>query len=178
MALPNERQLKFNSYKTAKSLMEAIKESFGDLNLKLLRRLPSEWKTHTLIRRNKPDLETLSMDDLYNNLKIYKAEVMGSSSITYNTQNIAFVSSNNTNSTNKAVNIAHGVYAASSKTNASNLPNDDSLSDVMIYTFFTSYSHSLQLDNEDLKQIDLDDLEEIDLKWQMAMLTMRARKFL
>nr|GEY94953.1 hypothetical protein [Tanacetum cinerariifolium] len=35
-----------------------------------------------------------------------------------------------------------------------------------------------QLDNEDLKQIDVDDLEEMDLKWQMAMLTMRARRFL
>nr|GEU91889.1 hypothetical protein [Tanacetum cinerariifolium] len=89
MALPNEHQLKFNSYKTAKSLMEAIEKRF------------------------KPDLETLSMDDLYNNLKIYEAEVMSS-----------------------------------------------------------------QLDNEDLKQIDPDDLEEIDLKWQMAMLTMRARRFL
>ncbi|GJZ45391.1 ribonuclease H-like domain-containing protein [Tanacetum coccineum] len=32
--------------------------------------------------------------------------------------------------------------------------------------------------NEDLKQIDPDDLEEMDLKWQMAMLTMRARRFL
>nr|GEX35889.1 ribonuclease H-like domain-containing protein [Tanacetum cinerariifolium] len=36
----------------------------------------------------------------------------------------------------------------------------------------------IKLDNEDLKQIDVDDLEEIDLKWQMDMLTMRARKFL
>nr|GEX12894.1 reverse transcriptase domain-containing protein [Tanacetum cinerariifolium] len=48
-----------------------------DLNLKLLRSLPSEWKTHTLIWRNKPDLETLSMGELYNNLKIYEVEVMG-----------------------------------------------------------------------------------------------------
>ncbi|GJV05561.1 ribonuclease H-like domain-containing protein [Tanacetum coccineum] len=39
-------------------------------------------------------------------------------------------------------------------------------------------SNSSQLDNEDLKQIDPDDLEEIDLKWQMAMLTMRAMRFL
>nr|GFC78485.1 hypothetical protein [Tanacetum cinerariifolium] len=37
-------------------------------------------------------------------------------------------------------------------------------------------SNSSQLDNEDLKQIDPDDLEEIDLKWQMVMLTMRARR--
>nr|GEU74982.1 hypothetical protein [Tanacetum cinerariifolium] len=104
MALLNEHQLKFNSYKSAKSLMEAIEKRFGegldqiydrlqnlisqleiheetisqkDLKLKLLRSLPSEWKTNALIWRNKPDLETLSMDDLYNNLKIYKAEVMG-----------------------------------------------------------------------------------------------------
>nr|GEZ40427.1 hypothetical protein [Tanacetum cinerariifolium] len=131
-----------------------------DMNMKLLRSLPSEWKTHTLIWRNKPDLKTLSMDDLYNNLKIYEGEVMGSLSTTQKTQNIDFVSSNNTNSTNKAVNAAHGVSAASSKTNASNLPNVDSLSDAVIYSFFASQSNSPQLDNEDLKQIDLFDLEE------------------
>nr|GFC58077.1 ribonuclease H-like domain-containing protein [Tanacetum cinerariifolium] len=71
--------------------------------------------------------------------------------------------------TNKAVNTAHGVSAASSKTNASNLPNVDSLNDAVIYSFCASQSNSSQLDNEDLKQIDPDDLEEIDLKWQMAM---------
>ncbi|GJV73693.1 retrovirus-related pol polyprotein from transposon TNT 1-94, partial [Tanacetum coccineum] len=36
----------------------------------------------------------------------------------------------------------------------------------------------LQLDNEDLQQIHPDDLEEMDLRWQMAMLTMRAMRFL
>nr|GEY87238.1 hypothetical protein [Tanacetum cinerariifolium] len=118
------------------------------------------------------------MDDLYNNLKIYEAEVIRSSSTSQNTQNIDFVSSNNTDSTNKAVNTAHGVFAANSKTNASNIPNVDSLSDALIYSFFASQSNSLQLDNEDLKQIDLDDLEEMHLKWQMAMLIMRARRFL
>nr|GEV21724.1 ribonuclease H-like domain-containing protein [Tanacetum cinerariifolium] len=41
-----------------------------------------------------------------------------------------------------------------------------------------SQSTSSQLDNEDLKQIDVDDLEEMDLRWQMAILTMRARMFL
>ncbi|GJT52116.1 ribonuclease H-like domain-containing protein, partial [Tanacetum coccineum] len=118
------------------------------------------------------------MDDLYNNLKIYKAEVMGSSSTSQNTQNIAFVSSNITGSTNEAVKTAHGVSAANSKANASTLPNVDSLSDAVIYSFFTSQSNSSQLNNDDLKQIDPDDLEEMDLKWQMAMLTIRARRFL
>nr|GEZ04956.1 putative reverse transcriptase domain-containing protein [Tanacetum cinerariifolium] len=78
----------------------------------------------------------------------------------------------------KTVNAAHGVFVASSMTNASNLPNIDSISDAVIYSFFASQSNSPQLDNEDLKQINHDDLEEIDLKWQMAMLTMRARRFL
>nr|GEW10911.1 putative ribonuclease H-like domain-containing protein [Tanacetum cinerariifolium] len=58
------------------------------------------------------------------------------------------------------------------------LPNVDNLSDVVIYSFFASQSNSPQLDNDDLKQIDADDLEEMDLKWQMAMLTMRAKRFL
>ncbi|GJR02683.1 hypothetical protein Tco_0525667 [Tanacetum coccineum] len=189
MALPNEHQLKFNTYKCAKTLMEAIEKRFGgnkeskktqktllkqqyenfngsssegldqtydrlqklisqleilgetisqkDMNLKFLRSLPSEWKTHTLIWRNKPDLDTLSMDDLYNNLKIYETKVKGSSSSNQNSQNVAFVSSNNTDSSNQA----HG----------SNSTNTDSMSDFVIYSFFTNQSNSLQLDNEDLQ---------------------------
>nr|GEV40970.1 hypothetical protein [Tanacetum cinerariifolium] len=54
----------------------------------------------------------------------------------------------------------------------------DNLSDAVIYSFFANQSNSSQFDNDDLKQIDADDLEEMDLKWQMAMLTMRARRFL
>nr|GFD58680.1 ribonuclease H-like domain-containing protein [Tanacetum cinerariifolium] len=70
------------------------------------------------------------------------------------------------------------VFATSVKVHVSALPNVDTLSNVVIYSFFASQSNSPQLDNDDLKQIDVDNLEEIDLKWQMAMLTMRARRFL
>ncbi|GKC96058.1 hypothetical protein Tco_1161500 [Tanacetum coccineum] len=118
MALLNKEQLKFYSYKDAKLLMEAIEKSSetmdqtfdrlqklisqleiqgeviaqGDMNLKLLRSLPSEWKTRALIWRNKVEIETISLDDLYNNLKIYELELTGSSSISQNSQNVAFVS--------------------------------------------------------------------------------------
>nr|GFB60000.1 ribonuclease H-like domain-containing protein [Tanacetum cinerariifolium] len=51
-----------------------------DVNLKFLQSIPSEWKTHTLIWRNKVDLEEQSLDDLFNSLKIYEAEVKHSSS--------------------------------------------------------------------------------------------------
>nr|GFA93802.1 hypothetical protein [Tanacetum cinerariifolium] len=149
-----------------------------DINFKFLRSLPSEWKTHTLIWRNKVDLEEKSLDDLFNNLKIYEAEVKGLSPSSQNTQNIAFVSSNNTNNINESVTGAPSISAASFKATVSTLLNVDSLSDAVIYSFFASQSNSPQLDNKDLKQIDHNDLEEMDLKWQMAMLTMRSWRFL
>nr|GEY29781.1 hypothetical protein [Tanacetum cinerariifolium] len=73
---------------------------------------------------------------------------------------------------------AASVSAVSAKIPVSALLNVDTLSNAVIYSFFASQSNSPQLDNDDLKQIDADDLEEIDLKWQMAMLTVRARRFL
>ncbi|GJV25072.1 reverse transcriptase domain-containing protein [Tanacetum coccineum] len=59
-----------------------------------------------------------------------------------------------------------------------NLTTIDNLSDAVICAFFASQPNSPQLDNEDLQQIHLDDLEEMDLRWQMAMLTIKERRFL
>ncbi|GKC06606.1 putative ribonuclease H-like domain-containing protein [Tanacetum coccineum] len=141
-----------------------------DTNLKLLRRLPSAWNNIALIMRNKSDLDTLSMVDLYNNLRVYESEIKGQSNSSSDSQNVAFVSSENTSSTNEAVNTAHEVSIASSQGQASSLTYAD---DVM-FSFFANQSNSLQLDNKDLEQIDTDDLEEKDLKWQVAMLTMKV----
>nr|GEU82240.1 putative ribonuclease H-like domain-containing protein [Tanacetum cinerariifolium] len=80
--------------------------------------------------------------------------------------------------TNEIVSTVSNVSAASAKFPVSALPNVDTLSNSIIYSFFASQSNSLQLDNDDLKKIDADDLKEMDLKWQMAMLTVRARRFL
>ncbi|GJW26705.1 ribonuclease H-like domain-containing protein, partial [Tanacetum coccineum] len=232
MGIPNEHQLKFNSIKDAKKLLEAVEKRFGgnaatrktqrnllkqqyenftapssemldqtfdrlqklvsqlelldeklsqeDVNQKLLRSLSPEWNTHAVVWRNKADLDTMSMDDLYNNLKVYEPEVKGMSSSSSSTQNMAFVSSsnNNTSSTNEAVNTAHGVSTASTQVNAANSTNIDNLSDAVICAFFASQPNSPQLVHEDLQQIHPDDMEEMDLRWQMAMLTMRARRFL
>ncbi|GJW71201.1 ribonuclease H-like domain-containing protein [Tanacetum coccineum] len=194
MALPNKDQLKFHSYKDAKLLMEAIEKRLQklitqleiqgevitqeDMNLKLLRSLPSEWKTHALIWRNKQEIETISLDDLYNNLKIYEPEISGSSSTSQNPQNVAFVSSNSTNSnssTNEADNTAYGVSAAHTQSNPT---SGDNLSDAVICAFLASQPNSPQLSQEDLEQINPDDLEEMDLQWEMAMLTIRARRFI
>ncbi|GKC35975.1 ribonuclease H-like domain-containing protein [Tanacetum coccineum] len=156
------------------------KLSQEDVNQKLLRSLSPEWNTHAVVWRNKADLDTMSMDDLYNNLKVYEPEVKGMSSSSSSTQNMAFVSSSNNNnsSTNEAINTAHGVSTASTQVNAANSTNIDNLSDAVICAFFASQPNSPQLVHEDLQQIHPDDMEEMDLRWQMAMLTMRARRFL
>ncbi|GJY85486.1 hypothetical protein Tco_0499512 [Tanacetum coccineum] len=177
MGIPNEHQLKFNSIKDAKSLLQAIEKSsevldltFGrlqklisqleihgesisqeDVNQKFLRSLSLERNTHTIVWRNKPEIDTLSLDDLYNNLKIYEPKVKGTSSSISNIQNVAFVSSDSTSSTNGAVNTAHGATTASTQATAVKSTTIDNLSDVVICAFFASQPNSPQLDNEDLQ---------------------------
>ncbi|GJX79665.1 hypothetical protein Tco_0327814 [Tanacetum coccineum] len=159
MGIPNEHQLKFSSIKDTKLLPEAIKKRFGekhsqeDVNQKLLRSLSPEWNTHAVVWRNKADLDIMSMDDLYNNLKVYELEVKGISSSSSSTQNMAFVSSsnNNTSSSNEAVNAAHGVTTASTQLNTAYSTNIDNLSDAIICSFFASQPNSPQLAHEDLQ---------------------------
>nr|GEW10671.1 ribonuclease H-like domain-containing protein [Tanacetum cinerariifolium] len=102
---------------------------------------------HTIVWKNKLKINTLSLDDLFNNLKAYESEFMGTSTSTTNSHNVAFLSSSSTNSTTRAVNTAHGVNNASTQGAA------DSSTTVK-------------------------NLKEIDLRWNIAMLTMRARRFL
>ncbi|GJR72871.1 hypothetical protein Tco_0085236 [Tanacetum coccineum] len=104
MALPNEHQLTFDQYVDAQSMFAAIKARFGgneatkktqkallkqqlailgvvtppeDLNVKFLRSLPSEWDTHVVVWMNKPDFDTIGLDDLYNNFKIVEQKHEG-----------------------------------------------------------------------------------------------------
>nr|GEY53652.1 ribonuclease H-like domain-containing protein [Tanacetum cinerariifolium] len=163
MALPDKHHLKFNIHKDAKTLMEAIEQRFmigcrslsvslkflknlsqEDINLKFLKSLPTEWMTHTLIWRNKTDFEEQSLNDLFNSLKIYEAEVKSSFTTSTSTQNIAFVSSN-TDSTNEPVSAVASVFGASAKIPVSALPNVDSLSNAVIYSFFASQSNRRNL---------------------------------
>ncbi|GJR92427.1 ribonuclease H-like domain-containing protein [Tanacetum coccineum] len=133
---------------------------------------------HTIVWRNKPEIETLSLDNLFNNLKAYESEVKGTSSSTTNSHNVAFQSFSSINSATREVNTAQGVNTASTRGAADSSTTVENLSDVVIYSFFASQPSIPQLDNEDLQQIHPDDLEEMDLRWNIAMLTMRARRFL
>ncbi|GJS86023.1 ribonuclease H-like domain-containing protein [Tanacetum coccineum] len=143
-----------------------------ELNLKFLRSLPSEWNTHVVVWRNKPNLDTMSFDDLYNNFKIDKLEVKRttSSSLSSTYQNMVFVSS--PSSTNE-VNTAYGVSTANTQVSpvitqvstSSTQVSTANLSDATVYAFLASEPNGSQLVHEDLEQIYEDDLEEMDLKW-------------
>ncbi|GJS78127.1 hypothetical protein Tco_0728008 [Tanacetum coccineum] len=106
----------FNRLQKIVSQLAILGENISqeDLNLKFLRSLPSEWNTHVVVWRNKPDLDTMSFDDLYNNFKIVEQEVKGtaSSSSSSSSQNMAFVSS--PSSTNE-VNTTYGVSTANTQ---------------------------------------------------------------
>nr|GEW58989.1 uncharacterized mitochondrial protein AtMg00810-like [Tanacetum cinerariifolium] len=145
-----------------------------DANQKFLRSLHSSWSQVSLIMRNKPGVDTLNFDGLYNNLRVFESDVKGSTGSSFSTQNVAFVSSDNTSSTNE-VNTAFGVSTSSghnSQKEGSTLYTDE-----LMYSFFANQSSGLQPDHEDLKQVDEFDLEEMDLKWQVAMISTRLKKF-
>ncbi|GJY69927.1 hypothetical protein Tco_0472909 [Tanacetum coccineum] len=123
MALPNEHQLTFSQYSDAKTMFAAIETRFGgneatkktqktllailgvvitreDLNSKFLRSLPPEWNTHVVVWMNKADIEIMSIDDLYNNFKIVEQDVKKSVGASSGAQNLAFLTTSSTSSTN------------------------------------------------------------------------------
>nr|GEZ02476.1 hypothetical protein [Tanacetum cinerariifolium] len=196
LALPDEHQLRFRKYETIKELWEAILNTFGgneatkktkknqlklqygnfkaegsetleqtfnrlqdivshlefidveieqdDLYQKFLTSLAPEWLMYTIVWRNKDDLDTMSLDDVYNHLKVYEPEVQKKSES--NSQNMAFISSSNTSSGKGKVHTA-SVPTASTQVSIANT------------------------------DIDEDDIEEMDIKWNIALLSMRADRF-
>ncbi|GKC73978.1 ribonuclease H-like domain-containing protein [Tanacetum coccineum] len=200
MVLPNKHQLTFSQYLDAKFMFAAIKTRFGgnaatkktqktllkqqyenfsatsaesldsifnrlqkivsrlailgviiaqeDLNLNFLSSLPTEWNTHVVVWMNKPEIETMSIDDLYNNFKIVEQKIKKTVGTSSGGQNLAFMSAPNSSSTNDA---SSQVSAASPSINISS--------------------------PQDLEQIHEDDLEAMDLKWQLSLLSVRAKKY-
>ncbi|GJU31801.1 ribonuclease H-like domain-containing protein [Tanacetum coccineum] len=151
MALPEDHLAKFHKmkglhkgYDRFQSLLSQLEihgagVSTEDANKKFLRSLPSAWSQVSLIMRTKPEVDTFSFDDLYNNLRVFESDIKGSTaSLSSSPQNYEQTSS---------------------------------------YSLLANQSSCPQLDHEDLEQIDEYDLEEMDLKWQVAMISMRMKKF-
>nr|GEV05728.1 hypothetical protein [Tanacetum cinerariifolium] len=119
-----------------------------DLNQKFLTSLPPEWLVYTIVWRNRDDLDTMSLDDVYNHLKVYEPEVQKRAGL--NSQNMAFISSSNTSSGKNEVPTVQGASTASAQ---------------------------VPIVSTDVAAIDDDDIEEIDIKSNLALLSMRADRF-
>ncbi|GKD83067.1 hypothetical protein Tco_1349906 [Tanacetum coccineum] len=126
MALPEDHLAKFQKITDVKEMLEAIKSRFRgndeskkmqkyilkqqfkgvsteDANQKFLRSLPSAWSQVSLIMRTKPGVDSLSFDDLYNNLRVFENDVKGSTASSSSTRNVAFVSENTSVGNTKSV---------------------------------------------------------------------------
>ncbi|GJV47656.1 hypothetical protein Tco_1437868 [Tanacetum coccineum] len=145
MTLPNEHQLKFNSYKDGKTLMHAIENRFGG---------------NTATKKTQKNL----LKQQYENFAASSTKVIEQ---TYERLQKLISQLE-----------MHGVNTASTQGAADSSTTVENLSDAVIYSFFASQPSTPQLDNEDLQQTKPDDLEEMNLRWNIAMLTMRARRFL
>nr|GEV51029.1 hypothetical protein [Tanacetum cinerariifolium] len=158
MALPDKHQLKFNSHKDSKTLMEAIEKRFGG-------NTETKKVQKTLLKQQFENFSGFSsegLDQIHDRLqKLVSQLEIHRVSLSQEDVNLKFLCSlpsewkthtlicqNKTDLEDK-ISAAVNVSAVGTNLSASTLPN-----------------------------IDVDDLEEIDLRWQMAMLTMRARRFL
>ncbi|GJT91236.1 hypothetical protein Tco_1080081 [Tanacetum coccineum] len=121
MALPNEHQLTFKSLDSIFNRLQKIVSRLAilgvvitqeDLNSKFFRCLPPEWNTHVVVWMNKAKIETMSIDDLYNNFKIVEQSVKKFVGASSGAQNLAFMTALSTSSTND-VNTAKHAYEVS-----------------------------------------------------------------
>ncbi|GKE53016.1 hypothetical protein Tco_1488172, partial [Tanacetum coccineum] len=188
MALPEDHLAKMTD---AKEMWDAIKSRFGgnDESKKMQKYIlkqqfegfsvsNSEWlhkgydRFQSLLSQleiHGAGVDSLSFDDMYNNLRVFENDVKGSTASSSSSQNvvIAFVSEN-TSSTND-VSIAYSVSNPSGQ--------NSQYVQTSSYSLLANQSSCPQLDHEDLEQLDEYDIEEMDLKWQVAMISMRMKKF-
>ncbi|GKB06900.1 ribonuclease H-like domain-containing protein [Tanacetum coccineum] len=135
LALPNEHQLTFSQYPYAKSMFATIEIRFG------------------VVWMNKPEIKTMSIDDLYNNFKIVEQKIKKTVGTSSGVQNLAFMTAPSSSSTNDANTASSQVSAAS--------PSVNTVSPQVCTAI----------------QIHEDDLEAMDLKWQLSLLSVRAKKY-
>ncbi|GKA12595.1 ribonuclease H-like domain-containing protein [Tanacetum coccineum] len=122
----------------------------------------------------------MSIDDLYNNFKIVEQSVKKSFGASSGAQNLAFMTTPSTSSTND-VNTAKPAYEVSivspNVNTASPQVSTTSFSDNVVYVFIVENPNSSNLLQQDLEQIHEDDLEAMDLKWQLSLLSMKAKRY-
>nr|GEW94216.1 hypothetical protein [Tanacetum cinerariifolium] len=128
-----------------------------DLNQKFLTSLAPEWLMHMIVWRNRSDLDTMSLDDLYNHLKVYESKVQKKSES--NPHNMAFISSAKHSRGNEDVNTAStNVPTTSANIGVASIRQDTACA------YIASQSNGSQIKFENINKINEDDMEEMDIK--------------
>nr|GEX77500.1 putative ribonuclease H-like domain-containing protein [Tanacetum cinerariifolium] len=177
LALPDEHQLRLSRLQAIMSHLEFMDVEIEqyDLNQKFWTRLAPEWLMYTIVWRNRDDLDIMSLDDVYNHLRVYEPEVQKKSES--NSQNMAFIS-HQTPAVEKGE--VHTASIPTVSIQVSTVSTDvaaASLSHDTICTYIASQSNGSQIKYEDITQINEDDIEEMDIKWNMDLLSMSADRF-
>ncbi|GJR00959.1 ribonuclease H-like domain-containing protein [Tanacetum coccineum] len=130
-----------------------------------------------ILGMNKPEIETMSIDDLYNNFKIIEQKVKKSVGTSSGAQNLAFMTAPSTSSTNDANTASPQVSAASPNVNAAS-PQvyTASVSDNTVYAFMVENPNGSNVIHQDIEQIHEDGLEAMDLNWQLSLLRVRGKE--
>nr|GFB88363.1 hypothetical protein [Tanacetum cinerariifolium] len=172
LSLLDEHQLRFKGSETLEQTFTRLQVIVGqlqfmdveieqdDLNQKFLTSLAPEWLMHTIVWRNRSDLDAMSLDDLYNHLKVYESEVQKKTEP--HSQNMAFISSAKHSIRNKDGNTASVPTASTNVPTAS--ASVATISQDTACAYVASQSNGSQIKFEDINQIDEDDMEDIDIK--------------
>nr|GEU59804.1 ribonuclease H-like domain-containing protein [Tanacetum cinerariifolium] len=179
LSLPDEHQLRFSKYKTTKELWAAILKIFGgneatkkrkkNLLKQQYRNFKAEGsetleqtfnRLQVIISQLQNDLDTMSLDDLYNHLKVYEAKVQ--KKLNPNSQNMAFISLSKHSSDDEDGNTTCVPTASTTVPTAS--ASVATISQDTTSAYIASQSSGSQIKFEDINQIDEDDMEEMDIK--------------
>ncbi|GJS60474.1 ribonuclease H-like domain-containing protein [Tanacetum coccineum] len=207
MAVPKDHLRRFHGMDDAKEIWAAIKTRFGGnanskkmqkavlkqqfeaftisskesyaKSLSFLRSLPPAWDSLAMTMRTKKNIDTLSIDDLYNNLSVFEQDIQKTSSSSLASDNVAFISqakaSSSKHSKPSLRKLCYYYHLLFSNSNT----NCYSWSCLMkgIHSFLATNADDVDLIHEDLDQIDDLDLEEMDINWQIAMTAIKIKKF-
>ncbi|GJZ48239.1 ribonuclease H-like domain-containing protein [Tanacetum coccineum] len=149
-----------------------------DANHKFLRSLPPAWDSLAMTMRTKKNIDTLSIDDLYNNLSVFEQDIQKTSSSSLTSDNVAFLSQAKASSNKHKPSLNSGSYSSyNTSSSKATTPATPGLADEVIHSFLATNADDVDLIHEDLDQIDDLDLEEMDINWQIAMTAIKIKKF-
>ncbi|GJV04352.1 hypothetical protein Tco_1337921 [Tanacetum coccineum] len=143
----------YDRYQKLLSQLDALGAGVSDedANHKFLRSLPPAWDSLAMTMRTKKNIDTLSIDDLYNNLSVFEQDIQKTSSSSLTSDNVAFLSQAKASSSKLKPSQSSGSYSSyatsSSKATKTATPG---LADEVIHSFLATNADDVDCIHEEL----------------------------